>query len=257
MDLDLSSLILSDICAVSKINLRAGESVTKNSREKWGISIKTAGKTIFHSNGKNYISDVNHIIVLPEKSAYSFKCEEMGECLMVEFRAGNHNFNEILSYEVKNNVEFINIFYRIEKFWTFKKNAYMLKCMSSLYDFLAKLHELKISPYHSPKKYMKLLPAIKYLEDNYNDAELNNEILAEIAGISTIYFRKTFTDIYNISPMKYIKEIRISKAQDMLLSDCQSITDIAEMVGFSSVYHFSKTFKKMTGYSPSEYSRFK
>ena len=109
-------------------------------------------------------------------------------------------------------------------------------------------------PIH-PKKHQILYPAIKYISENYFDGNITNASLAEICGISTVYFRKTFESVYGISPIKYLHNFRIEKAKAILHSDYESIEQVARSVGYNSIYHFSKMFKQYTGKSPSEYAK--
>ena len=44
--------------------------------------------------------------------------------------------------------------------------------------------------------------------------------------MSTVYFRKQFTDLFGISPIAYIKNLRIEKAKEMLKSDYATLTDL-------------------------------
>jgi AraC-like DNA-binding protein len=252
----LCNLIVNKICAVHRINVKPNETVCKVDRERCAIAIKSNGKTIYTSEGKKYISDSNHVVFLPRGITYKWVCVEPGECLMIEFETNtNYSSYRLESFKVKNQSTFINIFNRMELSWTFKKTAYTIKCMSDLYEILAKLIEFKSLNYELSTKYYIIEPSVKYLEEHYNDPEISNDMLAEISGVSTVYFRKIFTGIYKVSPMQYIQSIRIEKAKNMLIGDYYSVGDIASDVGFNNIYHFSKIFKKVTGYSPTEFSR--
>jgi len=251
----LSDLIVNKVCAVNRINVTPFQKVHKNNRERNAIAIKTSGRTEYCSDNKSYISDSNHIIMLPKGASYSYICSEPGECVMIEFESESIVNCSIKSFAVPNNAEFVHIFNRIEPLWVFKKTSYTLKCLSGLYEILAKLSDTELPDYRLTKKYDVIKPSLKYIEEYYNDPDLSNEKLSKISCISTIYFRKIFTGIYNVSPMKYIQTIRIEKAKDILLSDYYSITNVAEAVGFNSIYRFSKVFKKATGFTPSEFAR--
>ena len=85
--------------------------------------------------------------------------------------------------------------------------------------------------------------------------DISIEKLADISGISSVYFRKIFSEIYGMPPMQYVGRIRIEKAKGMLIGDFISVTQIAEMSGFGSVYHFCKAFKKSTGLTPTEWAK--
>lgn len=254
-DYNLSDLIVKKVCAVNRINVIPFQKVYRKNRERDAIAIKTSGKTVYSSNGKSYVSDYNHIIILPKGASYSWICSEPGECLMIEFESELTVGCGLKSFKVPNQAEFAHIFNRIEPSWIFKKPAYTLLCIAGLYEILAKLANTELPDYSLTTKYDIIKPSLKYLEEHYNDPDLSNDKLSKISGISTIYFRKIFTGIYNISPMKYIQTIRIEKAKDILLSDYYSIANVAEAVGFTNIYHFSKVFKRVTGLTPSAFAR--
>ena len=89
------------------------------------------------------------------------------------------------------------------------------------------------------------------MEQHFDDPGISNEMLAALSGVSTVYFRKLFSEIYNQSPMKYVYNLRMAKARAMLSSGYSSITETAGAVGFTNIYHFSRSFKQCTGLSPS------
>jgi len=82
---------------------------------------------------------------------------------------------------------------------------------------------------------------------------MKNEDLAKLTGLSTIYFRRLFTEVFGVSPIAYVHKLRIKKAKEMLKSDYGNITDIAQSLGYLNIYDFSRAFKKHTGISPSKY----
>ncbi len=105
----------------------------------------------------------------------------------------------------------------------------------------------------SSDKMAKLLPAVEYIHANYG-ANISNDSLAALTGLSTAYFRQLFKEAYGTSPIEYVKQLKIKKAKEMLRGDFGSITDIATSLGYMSIYDFSRDFKKHTGVSPSIYA---
>lgn len=251
---ELSNLIIRKICAINKINLPCGGPLGRQNREQSAFAYKSKGETVYQSGGQTVVSDSEHIVLLPKGSTYSLVCKEEGECLMIEFEAENMN-ETLTSYDVSSPSEMTNIISRLEHFWTFKKPAYKIKCMAGIYEVIAKLEDSRTNLYQLSSKYNIIKSAVKYLEENYSDPSITTEKLSAIAGISEVYFRKIFTEIYHIPPMKYIRGIRIQKAKDMLIGDYTSITFISEAVGINGIYQFSKLFKNETGLSPSEFAR--
>lgn len=97
-------------------------------------------------------------------------------------------------------------------------------------------------------------PAVNYLQNNFSNAGLTNQMLAQKAMISEVYFRKLFKANFGTSPKQYIQDLRILKAKNLLKGNlCSSISLVAEEVGFTNVYQFSTAFKKATGFTPTEY----
>ena len=130
-----------------------------------------------------------------------------------------------------------------------------LEAMQILYEMLLFLGRAAGKKYIPRDKQHILTPAVDYMTAHYGDPYIHNDKLAEICGISTVYFRKTFEAVYGIAPIRYLHRLRIEKAKAILSGDYGSITQIAESVGYTSVYHFSKMFRIYTGQSPTEYKK--
>jgi len=126
--------------------------------------------------------------------------------------------------------------------------------MEQLFSLLAALTKADSARFSHRDKRHILTPAINHMLESYADPQISNDRLAQLCGISTVYFRKTFESVYGTSPIRYLHELRIHKAKAILSGDFGSISQVAESVGYSSVYHFSKMFRLYTGVSPSAYA---
>lgn len=235
------------------LNSPVGITTHRNDREGWAIVLKIKGKTIYTVGNKKVLSDNLHPVILPKGCSYSWKCIEPGECIIIEFEAENTE-TTFASFEIKDNSLLINNFSKIEKSLNTKKTYYRLECNYYLYEILLFLLKFAKQEHQHPKKYSALKPAIKYITENYSDSSITNELLSELCGMSTVYFRKIFVSVYGISPIKYLHNFRIEKAKAILRSDFETIEQVALSVGYNSIYHFSKMFKLYTGKSPSEYA---
>ena len=254
MNSSLSEMIITKIHAFNRINTPVNSGNFTSSRERSAIAIKTDGCTEYVSEGLVFRTDNTHAILLPKGSAYSWKCLHAGECLMIEFDAENIS-DKLCSLQLKNISEIASVFERLENLMIFKKPAYKVKCMQGLYDIIVKICESDSSDYSLISKKAKIAKSVEYLERHCLTDEINIEALAALSGISSVYFRKIFTEIYGTSPMQYVNSIRLEKAKGMLLGDYGSVTEIAELSGFGSVYHFCKAFKKATGLTPTEWAK--
>lgn len=231
-----------------------GITTKRENRNQWAFIIKSEGKTYYTVNGKEILSDYLHPVILPKGCSYSWKCVESGECIIIEFDA-NEMENDILSFELSDNSYILDSFAKIEKILNFKGTTAQFESLYLFYGILVFLMKSHKKEYHAKQKQELLEPAMNYITENYQNCDLTNDLLAELCGISTVYFRKTFEKLYGISPIKYLHHFRMKKAKAILRSDYESIGQVAESVGYSNIYHFSKMFKHYTGMSPSEYAK--
>jgi len=137
--------------------------------------------------------------------------------------------------------------------WTFHRSTCFYPIMSALYEILGAFENLN-HEYTPDTRFERIKPSIHYLEEHFVDSNLSNEQLAAVSGVSTVYFRKLFTEKFGVSPQRYIRTLRIETAKDLLREhNSLSISQVAEMVGYDSIYHFSRVFKQETMQTPSEY----
>lgn len=231
-----------------------GVITTRHSRERWAVVLKLGGKTFYTVNGKQILSDALHPVILPKGCSYSWKCVEPGECIIIEFEA-LEIANNIYSFKIADNSYIVNTFSKIEDCLNLQHPDFKLECNHLLYGILLDLLKWDKKQYITKDKKQFLQTAVNYISDNYFDCNITNDFLADICGISTVYFRKSFEKAYGISPIRFLHNFRINKAKSILKSDFESISQVAESVGYTSIYHFSKMFKLYTGMSPSEYAK--
>ena len=140
----------------------------------------------------------------------------------------------------------------MERKRNFKKPTMGMESIRDTYSILLALQQAEAEPYLSGEKHQKIAPAIEYISLNYHK-NITNNALAELTGLSTVYFRKLFTGVTGVSPITYVHQFRIEKAKEMLASDYSTLSDVAQSLGYPSLYDFSRAFKKHTGVAPSKY----
>ena len=251
----VTNLTINKVFSANRLlNSPVGITTHRNDREGWAIVLKIKGKTIYTVDNKQVLSDNLHPVILPKGCSYSWKCIEPGECIIIEFEAENTE-TTFTAFEIKDNSLLVNNYSKIEKSLSTKKTYHRLECNYYLYEILLFLLKSAKQERQHPKKYSALKPAIKYMTENYSDSNITNELLSELCGMSTVYFRKIFVSVYGTSPIKYLHNFRIEKAKGILKSDYDTIEQVALSVGYNSIYHFSKMFKKHTGITPGQFRK--
>ncbi len=238
----------------SATTMYTDEGVTKKryDRNHWAVVIKYEGETVYKNEGQTIVSNINNMVILPCGSNYEWICTKSGHYACIEFEC-SLKCKEIFSFHVQNHDEIIKLFKNLEHKVLNKNPLYKLESIRDTYTIILKLIYGDGGGYVPTAKAKKLIAAHEYILSHYTE-NIKNDTLAEISGMSCIYFRKLFCEVYGTSPIHYIIALRIKKAKEMLRSDYSSITDIAISLGYSSIYDFSKAFKKQTGLSPKKYA---
>lgn len=247
----LSDLMIHTIHSVSTIYTEKNAGAKRKNRQCWALVIKYEGETRYVSGGREYISNIEHIAVLPKGCDYEWVCTKSGHFSIVEFEC-EKTYPGIFLFHVKNGEQYHKTLKKMETKRTLKETGYRLDEFRDLYGMISSLLKAAEPPYVHSSKRQKILPAIEYIAKNYNK-RIHNDELSQVTELSTVYFRKLFKDVTGMSPISYIQSVKMGKAKKMLNSDYASITDIAYSLGYHNVYEFSRDFKKYTGTSPSNY----
>jgi AraC-like DNA-binding protein len=95
---------------------------------------------------------------------------------------------------------------------------------------------------------------IEWLREHL-DENLSVGDLADVAGLSTSYFRRWFHREVGSSPSDYVTEMRLERAKRLLAESDQSITRIAMELGYNTSAYFTAVFHRETGITPTEFRR--
>ena len=215
-------------------------------RQYFGLSLCLSGQITYTMNGKRFISDPDHAILLPQGGAYCLVGDREGQFPVINFSCNALDCKEITVLPIGDPQSCLQRFQILQQL--FLRNESQLKIYSTFYELL----DLLISP--NEKNSDRLALAVKYIEDHIQDPALSNAELAKHLGISEGYFRKQFQVRYCVTPKQYILDARIRKAKQLLIDTPFTVAAIAEECGFSSVYHFCRAFKQRTGKTPTQYA---
>jgi len=101
-------------------------------------------------------------------------------------------------------------------------------------------------------RHSKLYPAIKYINEHYNE-KINVRFLANLVHMSSQHFARLFKQEHNISPHQFITQKRIDAAKFLLSSYDHSINSISDSLNYSDVASFIRAFKAFVGKTPKQY----
>ena len=247
----LSNMIINKVYWSMTMYTEKGVKVRRHNRERWGIICKYEGETEYVCNGKTSVSNINNFVILPKGCSYEWSCNKAGHFSMIEFESDS-TWDEILEFPIRNGEKILRSFKELEYKMTLKRPMYEVESIRDVYSIILQLAQMVSQKYLPQEKHKKISPAIDHIAKNYNK-NITNDELAGLTGLSTVYFRKLFTEIMGVSPINYVHQLRIKKAKEMLKTDYGSITEIAQSLGYPNIYDFSRTFKKHTGVSPSRY----
>lgn len=248
---DPMNLNVREICGAVRIHAIPHVLKKREDRPRWAVAIKHEGVTEYYSSGKLFLSDPTHICLLPKGSSYEWQTAG-GECLMIEFEA-DRSGDEPLSIQVKDSSEIVNLYHQIES--ERLQNNHPYASMAAMYRILSILLDHREKDYSLTDKERLILPAFNAIQKGFADQDFTIKGISQLAGISEVYFRKIFAEVYGCPPQKYLTHLRMKKAAELLQTDYSSVENVAEAVGYHSLYHFSKMFKKYYGVSPNNYCK--
>ena len=243
--MNLTEIVVQEITDIMTVFSQKGRTATVHNRKTYGLSFCEKGQITYAMNGKTYVSDNKHIILLPQGQHYTLYGDKTGEFALINFTCAENFTDTFLRFPVSALTPLINDFQQLKELHLFPENR--AKLLSIFYNML---HNIAVE--NTTCK--TISPAIEYIEKHYGEPSLSNTVLAKQCNISEVYLRKLFNRHLNTTPGQYVSEIRLQKAKQLLAEGTLKIRSVSEECGFSNPYHFSRFFKQYTGMSPTEYS---
>lgn len=239
----IKKLNIKSIDSIITVRSKRGEHDRIAKRRTYGLSFCIDGQITYEHNGKKFVQDRYHAVILPEGESYMLYRDRSGSFPLINFTCFEPICNTHVLIPIDDPDTYIADFERLRRLSVIDGNR--MKMFSILYGMFHKLL--------NPSVAGSLTPAIKHIESNLGDPELNNPTLAHKCNLSETHFRKLFLSRFGITPRQFIIDARINKAKQLLTEGSLKIGTVAEICGFSSQYHFSRCFKAHIGQTPTEY----
>lgn len=243
----LNKIVVTEITDVITVPSLKGRRDEILGRKCYGLSFCEEGQITYTHNGKAFVSDPEHAIILPKGQSYTLSGDKTGNFALINFDCADLLCDTMILLPLRNVEPLLKDFAQMKSLFLFERNR--PKIISLFYNII---HNLSFPdcPEHN-----QILPAIRYLEKNYSSPELANKVLAEQCNLSEVYFRRLFIKSFGVTPKQYVIDARINKAKQMLTDGLLKIEAVAEACGFSSPYHFCRLFRQKTGVTPSAFAK--
>jgi len=90
-----------------------------------------------------------------------------------------------------------------------------------------------------------------FIQDHFAD-NITLKQLADVSGLSSFHFLRTFQRSFGLPPHEFIRNVRIERAR-ALLKKGYPIAVVAGETGFYDQSHFNRHFKRIMGLTPGQY----
>ena len=114
---------------------------------------------------------------------------------------------------------------------------------------------LKNTPITDPVTWNPISAAIALVNENYGDANMTLESIAESFYISKSQLSRLFKQLTGTSFSTYLKNIRLSKACELLVDTDITVDNIMKACGMRDATSFYKAFGEYTGLTPNQYRK--
>lgn len=224
-------------------------------RRQHGLVYQYEGSVSYHfSDGKTLVLKPHHILYLPIDATYEVTpIIESRISYAINFSMVEPVDKTPFIISAPKSTQLYELFRECRDSWETNAPGKYEKCLSILYAIISGMKKECFKAYTPSSKTNLILPAIRYIEQNYLTENIKISFLAELCKISDVHFRNVFYSVYNTSPHKYIHNLRILRAKELLRSGEYTVQAVADLCGFGSDCAFSRNFKQATGITPSEY----
>ena len=97
---------------------------------------------------------------------------------------------------------------------------------------------------------------LKYIKQNLTDKDMNIDVLAKLACMSSSHFYRKFKNTLGTSPVDYINGEKIKFAKRLMIKrQSLQISEVAYLSGFNNVSYFIRQFKKNELITPQQFKK--
>lgn len=244
--------VITEICDAFTVENPKNRHVNIQNRPWYGMSLAMDGVIVYTHRGERFVSDADHVVILPKGQSYELTCTKGGRFTLINFQLDVDDHPDTFRViPLKHPSDFLSLHKQMEMLVTKHDDSARFRAIACLYEMAALLTDA-----HANENLPPLLRhAVKLANENVGNAAFGNTALAKELHISEVYLRKLFSTHLNTSPKQYLQALRLAAAQARLTKSSDSVTAIAEECGYASPSAFSRAFKRQTGVSPEEFRK--
>ena len=231
-------------------------SKNRGNTSSYQLGIKFTGRTELCYKKERIDYTAGTVVYLPKENTdsidYTISTSEGGNGVCIFFDSDVPLSSEVqVMHSVNSEVE--DAFLRVLKLYS-GRHPYP-EVMEAFYGLLSRLLAMSEASTRvtDPEK---LMPAIKYMEENLTSPYLDIKRMAVACAMTEKYFRDNFKRVMGSPPLAYFSELKMLYARECVADLSLSVADVAKKCGFRDANYFSRFFKKHTGISPCEYRNY-
>lgn len=160
-----------------------------------------------------------------------------------------------LIHKIGDQPEVLALMHELKSAWLLRDTGYRLQARALAMLIVQRYIQLVVYKNDATVTDLRIKRVLQHVIDHYSEA-LTTQGMAEMTGLSPMYFGNLFKQETGTSFKKHLNSIRLNTAEDMLSSGEFSVHEVASACGFSDIFYFSKVFKEYHGISPSKVTRF-
>ena len=246
------NIIITDISVAIYVPPNSGKHI-HNNRPYHGLVLNDSNsvKDYIFDDGRIMHTDQNTLFYLPKGSSYHVDQHRSGGCYAINFDA--EICEEPFCISFRNTEQLLYQYKTACDAWRSQEDNRKILAMRALYDSIYRIQKEQQKHYASGQLRSLIFPAIEEIDSSFGENELSVSHLAELCGISEVYLRRLFMNVFGVSPKEYIIQKRIEHAKALLLSGDFSVSEVGILCGYAEPCHFSREFSKRVGVTPSQF----
>ncbi len=220
-----------------------------SARPYHALAYRIKGKGRFNVNDKIVETNEGDAVLMPAKTGYYAQYSERNEIYVIHFHS--EDTLDLNNYSLNSNELLYNLFKSAYSIWQKKESVYYYDSMAIFYQILSQIDKLSKYKLQNSNN-IEFYKTIEFLNNNFTNPDITVEMLANMAKMSSTYFRRLVNEKLNTTPSIYILNLRLGYAEKLLSTGNHTVNEVAYMSGFNDPKYFSRVVKKIYGCPPSK-----